>query len=134
MAKTKIGEEFAIILLEAIDEALSTLGENVKISIYFHLEAKFSISRQEIPSKIKDFSAALERIFGQASKKLEILIMRCLNEKVHCNYKWVGPRWLVADLTFEKYVELVRHWFEDTSEIDNVEELLNEKERTRQKT
>ena len=132
MAKTKIGEEFTSILLEAIDEALSTLGENVKTSIYFHLEAKFSIRKQEIPTKINDFSSALERIFGNASKKLEILIMKCLNEKVHCNYKWVGPRWLVADLTFEKYIELVRHSFEDSSDIDSVEEVLIEKERTRQ--
>jgi len=108
LPKPKIHQKFKDILLESIDEAFSNLGENVRISIYFHLETKFSLSKKEIPTRIKDFSDALEKIFGQASKQLEILIMSYLNKKVKVNYKWVGPKWLVPELTFEEYIKLVK--------------------------
>ncbi|MGE5556637.1 MAG: hypothetical protein ACM3UY_10350 [Methanocella sp.] len=32
--------------------------------------------------------------------------MKYLYDKVQCNYEWTGPKWLVPDLTFEKYVKL----------------------------
>jgi len=55
---------FDELLLEAIDEALSSLGESAKQSIYFHLQDKFKISREEIPKHIKEFAEGLEKIFG----------------------------------------------------------------------
>ena len=69
-------KKFETVLVEAVDEAFSTLGESVKTSIYFHLEHKFIIPKQDIPYRIDDFSDALERIFGIAAKHLEILIMK----------------------------------------------------------
>lgn len=100
--------KFATILLDSIDEALSALGQNVKLSIYFHLETKFSVPKQDIPDRIEDFSNALEQIFGQASRQLEILIMKHLHQKINLNYRWAGPNWLVPNLTFEKYIKLAR--------------------------
>jgi hypothetical protein len=127
LVKRKCEKEFSIILLDSIDEALSTLGENSKKTIYFHLESKFGISRQDIPNKISDFSEAIEQIFGVAAQQIEILIMKCLNQQVECSYNWVGPKWLVPDLTFTKYVKLLELWYEDTEKNGKMEVILDEK-------
>ncbi len=134
MAKTKMEKKFSAILLDSIDEAFSTLGENVKFSIYFHLETKFTVSKQDIPDRIGDFSYALEQLFGQASKQIEILIMKCLNKRVHGNYEWTGPKWLVPELTLEKYIKLLKFAVEDTRRTGYVEVALNEGEKPRQET
>jgi len=42
---------FNLIMLEAVDEALSFLGESAKRAFYYHLEEKFKIRREEIPIK-----------------------------------------------------------------------------------
>lgn len=127
LGKRKSEKRFSTILLYSIDEALSTLGENSKKAIYFHLETKFGISRQDIPERVRDFSEAIEQIFGLAAQQIEILIMKCLNQQVNCTYNWVGPKWLVPDLTFTKYVKLLELWLEDTEEKGKVEAILDEK-------
>ncbi len=123
--KRKHGNRFSAILLESIDEAFLTLGEKAKSSIYFHLETKFAISKQEIPYRIDDFSDALEQVFGLGARQLEILIMKYLNEKIDCAYYWVGPKWLVPDLTFTKYVKMLQIWCEDTEKIGKEEVMLD---------
>lgn len=132
MSKRKRERKFSIILLKAIDEAFLTLGENARTAIYCHLESKFAISRQDIPDRIGDFSDALAQIFGLAAPQLEILIMKFLNRRVKCEYEWVGPKWLVPDLTFKKYVVLTELTFKDTSKIENVEILVDDGEKPRQ--
>ncbi len=110
-------KKFEGVLLESIDEAFSTLGDNVKRVIYFHLTEKFMITKMDIPSKIDDFSDALEKIFGLGARKLEILIIAKLHDKISCDYEWKGPNWLVPDLTFRQYVELSRSYYEDREKI-----------------
>ena len=56
---------------------------------------------------------------------LGTLIMRRLHEKVKCHYRWEGPKWLVPDLTFGKYVELTRLCYEDERRIGKLEMLVN---------
>ena len=131
--KRKRENKFSTILLESIDEAFLTLGKNSKSSIYFHLETKFAISKQDIPNRVGDFSDALEQIFGLAAQKLEILIMKFLNEKIDCTYDWVGPKWLVPDLTFTKYVKLLELCCEDTEKIGEVEVILDAGEQQEQR-
>jgi hypothetical protein len=126
-------KKFETVLLEAIDDAFSSLGQSVKAPIYFHLEHKFIIPKQDIPYRIDDFSAALERIFGVAAKHLEILIMRKLNEKITCSYEWEGPNWLVPDLTFKQYVELSRMCYDDNVlKAGEVEVWVNAEEKQKQ--
>ncbi len=134
MAKTKTEKKFAVILLDSIDEAFSALGKKVQVSIYFHLETKFALPKQDIPDRSDDFLDALEQIFGQATRQVEILIMKSLNKKVKCNYEWTGPKWLVPELTFEKYVKLIRLCIEDSGENGMVEVLLDNGEKIEQKT
>jgi hypothetical protein len=125
--------KFETVLLEAVDDAFSTLGERVKIAIYFHLEHKFIIPKQDIPYRIDDFSDALELIFGMAAKQLEILIMKKLHEKITCFYEWDGPGWLVPDLTFKQYVELLRIFHEDKGKTVKLEVWVNAEKKQRQR-
>ena len=125
-------KKFEEVLQDSIDEALSSLGEAVKTSIYFHLEHKFLIARQDIPFRIEDFSDALEKIFGLGAKRLELLIMKNLYEKVNCLYRWEGPEWLVPDLTFKKYVELIRIGYNDGDRIGTVEIIVDAGEQQEQ--
>jgi len=110
---------FNKILLAAIDEALSSLGESVKTSIYFHLEETFNIKRWEIPLRINDFSNALEKILGIGARHLEILFMKNLHAKigVTCEwpaFKWPMCKWIIPEVTFQEYVGLMKQNFEDT--------------------
>ncbi len=134
MSNSEHQKKFSSILLESIDEAFLTLGEKTRSSIYFYLETKFLISRQDIPERVNDFSVALERIFGLGAQQLEILIMKCLNEKINCAYNWVGPKWLVPDLTFTKYIKLLELWSVDTEKIGGVEVILDAGELQEQQT
>lgn len=73
---------FDEILLEAVDEGLSSLGESSKQAIYFHLEKSFNIRKPEIPSRVRDFAGAIHGIFGLGADFLEILIMKGIREKI----------------------------------------------------
>jgi hypothetical protein len=73
---------FDELLLIAIDEALTSLGESVKQSIYFHIENKFSVTRNEIPENLQEFQGGLEKIFGTGAQFIEILIMKSLHAKI----------------------------------------------------
>jgi hypothetical protein len=77
----KKSKNFNELLLEAIDEALNSLGESVKQSIYFHIENKF-VPKKDIPENIKDFQGGLEKIFGAGAQFIEILIMKNLHAKI----------------------------------------------------
>jgi len=125
--------KFGDVLRDSIDDALSSLGEPVKKSIYFHLEHEFLITKQDMPMRIDDFSDAIERIFGSGAKYLELLIMKNLYEKVNCSYRWEGPKWLVPDLTFKEYVELIRIRCEEEEQIGTFEVIIDAGERQEQR-
>jgi hypothetical protein len=71
---------FNKLLLDAVDGAFSSLGDSAKQSIYFHLETKFKVSKDQIPCRLEDFENGLENIFGVGTRFLEILIMKKLYE------------------------------------------------------
>ncbi|NIO37343.1 hypothetical protein GTO27_06520 [Candidatus Bathyarchaeota archaeon] len=98
---------FEEILLEAIDEALDSLGESAKQAIYFHIENKFKIPRSEIPQKIDDFAEGLENIFGMGAQFLEILIMNRLHRRIGQPLRWNENE----DLIFAEYVAAARRSF-----------------------
>jgi hypothetical protein len=110
---TAIAEQsFCKMLLEAIDEAFSSLGESIGEAMYFHLEKTFGIRRSEIPFRIDDFSDTVERIFGLGSRHLEILIVKNLYAKARIEYKRDLPEWVVQELTFKEYIRSVKRSFE----------------------
>ena len=132
MKRDDANKKFETILLEAIDEAFSTLGESVKAVLYFQLEHKFVIPKQDIPYRIDDFSDTLEQIFGAAVTSIQILIMKKLNGKISCSYKYNGPGWLVPELTFRQYIELLRISYEDKRKTGELEVWVDEEEKQKQ--
>jgi hypothetical protein len=73
---------FSRILLAAVEESLSSLGDSSKQAILFHLESSFKLKRENIPSNLTEFSKALEGIFGPGAEYLEKLIVKRLYEKL----------------------------------------------------
>jgi hypothetical protein len=132
LSKPKTKQEFNEVLLQSIDEALVALGEKAKEGLYFHLQHKFDLSKSDIPDHIGDFTSALERIFGQGAEQIEILIMKSLNKRVEATYKWTGPKWLIPDLTFTKYIKLIQLQCIESKERD-VEVILDVEEHEEEK-
>ena len=93
-------------MLSAIDEALNSLGESVKQSIYFHIENRFSVTRNEIPENLAEFQGGLEKIFGTGARFIEILIMKNLHSKV-------GLPLIMESKQFEfvEYVDVAKEGF-----------------------
>ena len=121
LAKQSRHKSFDQILLDAIDEALSSLGENVKFSIYFHLEDLFKIRKQEVPSRLSDFSNALEKIFGLGARHLEIMFMKNLHDKIKVTCKWPAYEWplskcVIPEMKFQEYVRIMRQNFETANQ------------------
>jgi hypothetical protein len=77
--------DFSKILLSAVDESLSSLGNSSRQAILFHLESSFKIKRENIPTNLTEFSEALEGIFGAGAPYLEKLIVKHLYEKLDLN-------------------------------------------------
>jgi hypothetical protein len=73
---------FRKVLLSAVDESLSSLGDSSKQAIFYHLETSFNIKRENIPSNLTEFSKALEGIFGPGAPYIEKLIVKRLYEKL----------------------------------------------------
>jgi hypothetical protein len=108
---------FNKLLREAVDEGLSSLGENSKQAIYFHLKKSFNIKKQEIPYKIEAFANAIEKIFGLGANFLEILIMKRLYEKVGRSFKMHRPE----GLTFTEYVTAAKRSFLEKTAMELVQ-------------
>jgi hypothetical protein len=107
LAKTS---EFDKLLVSAIDEALSSLGESVKRSIYFHIENKFKVTRAEIPENLVGFQGGLEKIFGTGARFIEILIMKNLHTKMGLPLKVESNQ-----LEFVEYVGVAKKSFLERS-------------------
>jgi hypothetical protein len=114
------GRDFEKVLLEAVDEGLSALGESAKHAIYFHLERSFNIKREEIPRRIVAFTKAIESIFGVGANFVEILIMKKLYGKVGGVFNWNE----YEGFGFTAYVAQAKSVFQEKTTIRTVEELV----------
>jgi len=111
---------FEKLLLEAVDEGLSSLGMSSKQAIYFHLEKSFNIKKKEVPYKNKAFAKAIEKIFGLGANFLEILIMKRLYEKIGGVFEWDAS----IDFAFAEYVAAAKRSFLEKKGIKTVEEFV----------
>jgi hypothetical protein len=93
--------------MDAIDEALASLGESAKQAIYFHLENEFKIAKKDIPYRLEDFTDGLEKIFGLGAHFIEILIMKSLFEKTGQPLEWNQNK----ELIFVDYVTAAKQSF-----------------------
>jgi len=96
---------FEELLLKAIDEGLSVIGESAKKIVYIYLEKNFKMNRLDIPHRIDEFTRAIESIFGNGAKILEIQIMKSLFNKVgHSVQQYSGQK----NLTFIEYIAAIK--------------------------
>ena len=98
---------FEKLLTEAVDEALTSLGESAKQAIYFHLENKFKIAKKDMPYRLEDFADGLEKIFGLGAHFIEILIMKSLFEKIGQPLEWNQSK----ELVFVEYMAAAKQSF-----------------------
>jgi hypothetical protein len=111
-AKTK---DFDLILLNSVDEALLSLGEKARKSIYVYLEKNYHLTQGKIPQNLDTFQQALERVFGIGAELIEILIMKNLCAKMGCRLNSAVNK----QLEFVKYVETARRTFVEESSNGN---------------
>jgi hypothetical protein len=78
----------------------------VKQSIYFHIENKFCITRNDIPESLQDFQGGLEKIFGAGAQFIEILIMKNLHSRIGLPLRIESKQ-----LEFLKYVDAAKENF-----------------------
>lgn len=74
-------------IMECVDAGLKKLGPNVNQVIYFHLESKFGVKKEEILNRPEAFSKALHSIFGRGAKEIERLIVQKIQEKFKLHLK-----------------------------------------------
>jgi len=104
--KEQTKENFETALIESIDEVFTTFGESVKQGVYSYLENKHGIRKQQIPRMIEGFTDALESIFGEAAKLVELKIIEKLQGKV----KGFAYKTKRKEIFFAEYLaELQRH-------------------------
>jgi hypothetical protein len=108
-------KSFSEVFLEAVDEALASLGDSCKEAIYYHLENSFKIARKDIPSKIEEFANAIESIFGFGAKIIQIQIMKNLYAKTG-EFKYYPKD---ENLSFTNYAAAVKalHYSLNTAKI-----------------
>jgi|WetSurMetagenome_2_1015567.scaffolds.fasta_scaffold64575_4 hypothetical protein len=96
-------------LLNAIDQTLLELGEYNRTAIYQYLKMEFGIWKHDIPSRIGEFTQAMETILGTAAKLIELKIM----EKIHrFNEEFVyKPR--NTEIFFVDYVRDFKQYIEE---------------------
>lgn len=75
------------ILLEAVEEGLSSLGDSPKQATFFHLETSFNVRKDNIPANLTEFAKALEKIFGPGAYYLEKLIAKRLYKKLGLEFE-----------------------------------------------
>ena len=112
-SETEKKERFDEFLIQAIDEALCSLGEPVKNSLYQHLELDFNIQKNEIPEKISAFSDIIHKIFGLGACRLERKFMKNLSSKIQANVDWPElecslSNWIFMEISFEEFVTKLR--------------------------
>jgi hypothetical protein len=111
--KASAQKKFNEYLVQAVDEALTSLGEPVKNTIYFQLENNFSIPKNKIPDQIDEFTNIMHKIFGLGASRLEIKFMKNLHSKIKVSIEtngceWPLSKWIIEDLSFVDYVNKMR--------------------------
>jgi hypothetical protein len=106
-------KKFDEYLIEAIDNALTSLGAPVKNTVYLQLEVSFNMTKNEIPKQIDEFVDIIHRIFGLGASRLEIKFMKNLHSKIKINIgknecDWPLSKWIVDEISFKDYVHNAR--------------------------
>jgi hypothetical protein len=91
--QTKQTQLFNQLLLQAIDDVLTSIGSSTKNIIYLYLSNRKGISREQIPQRINDFHEILASILGEKGVMLiegRILELLEARIRVNCTVKLAG--------------------------------------------
>jgi hypothetical protein len=101
------------LLVEAIDEVLCSLGEPVKNQVYMLLEKDFSITKNNLPQQITEFSKLIHRLFGVHAHLIEIKCMKIFYSKIENDSQLETQTISVEDdnFTFALYTKKFRALF-----------------------
>ncbi|MEM3870977.1 MAG: hypothetical protein QXE05_00205 [Nitrososphaeria archaeon] len=94
------------IILDAIDESLSVLGEKGKEAIYYFLEREYLIEKEDIPSNLQTFDECLRLVFGVGANIIEKYIIINLKKKAKIEIT-LDPSLNFVE-TVEKIKEIIR--------------------------
>jgi hypothetical protein len=99
---------FRHLLLESIDESLrNVFSERVRQTIFYQLEDQFSLRREEVPQRVRDFEKGLTAMVGSPAAAVLIrVIVRNVCAKLEIPYQRV-------DYGFKMYVEDCKRRYEE---------------------
>ncbi len=80
-------KRFDQIVLEAVDEALSTFGESCKQAIYHYAETRHQTKREEICNKTEAFDNALKDLFGTGAELISQSTAKSIYERLGLSFK-----------------------------------------------
>jgi hypothetical protein len=84
--QTKQTQLFNQLLLQVIDDVLTSIGNSTKNIIYLCLSNRKGISREQIPQRINDFHETLESVLGEKGVMLiEERILELLEARIRVN-------------------------------------------------
>lgn len=93
-------------LNQSIEEVFSTLGPNVKQTLYIVLEVAYELTKENIASNLEAFANALEETFSLGAKLLEIKIL----EKLHAKTEGFTFQTQGKDLVFTEYLQALQNY------------------------
>jgi hypothetical protein len=97
---------FSELLLDAIDDSLSVLGDQPRQAVYQYLMTMHSIQREEIPDKPGEFVLGLRKALGGASSVIERLILKKLFQRIGSTFRET------QNLEFGDYISDAKRRFE----------------------
>ncbi|MCW4024379.1 MAG: hypothetical protein NWF01_05005 [Candidatus Bathyarchaeota archaeon] len=106
--KNTTSEDFDNIMLQAIDETLSMLGEKPKTAIYAYLKKKYFIEKKDMPQRIGEVSKALEELLKIGATQLEILFMKNLFIQLKKTRGDFFYEWTACNVTFQEYTQFMK--------------------------
>ena len=105
---------FSQLLLEAVDDSLSILGDEPKRALYQYLATMHSLQREEIPDRLEEFSTGLKKALGGASSVIQRIILRKLFQKLGSTFRES------QDSEFSDYIRDARRRFDSGKQRHNL--------------
>jgi signal peptidase len=115
-------ESLNTILLISIDEALSSLGKDAKETLYRHLKRDFALKKNEIPRRLDDFSVAIDKIFGDDTFKINLLLLNIFKKNLLLSSR-VDPQ----GPCLQDFVQQVKENIEQKDKLTKIEDKISMK-------
>ena len=105
----QLRQKFNAQLINAIEQTLANLGEPVKNTFFQQLQVEFNLPKKAIPNNVDLFLRFLHKAFGLGATRIEINIIKNLQQKLGLNlelneYEWPLSRWVIKEFNFKHFV------------------------------